>query len=429
MEKLWRYASGSVGPVASAGAQFLLSLLLLRLAPAHEFGTFSFLLVTAQLMQGIWGALFCAPLLIAMTHGTPEDQAGSKPAIFGVSLILAIVFVVPGTLLALFMKLPLTGGLLFALYMSATLIRWVGRTDAFARGEPVRAMMSDVAYAVTLVAAIGVLLVADAVSIPASFGILLLSTVFGLAPLGRAFQIEQLFGWTVSHLGNYRETWRLHASWSLLGVATTEATANSQVYLVTALFGPAAFAPIAATALLVRPCNVAVNALSEFERAQMARAIGVGDVAKARSTIPGFRLILLAVWMVTALAVATLLLTSPGLLFPAEYSLETLATGSTLWLLVVAIRFARAPESSILQAAGAFRSLAFASVFSCAFSVIGVLVLLLLAGPLWSIAGTMFGEMVFAAWTWRQARRLQLSDSRARGGRCDTLHGTKIENV
>jgi O-antigen/teichoic acid export membrane protein len=106
-----------------------------------------------------------------------------------------------------------------------------------------------------------------------------------------------------------------------------------------------------------------------------------------------------------------------------------LATGSILWLLVVAIRFARAPESSMLQAAGAFRSLAFASVFSCAFSVIGVLALLLLAGPLWSIAGTIIGELVFAAWTWRQARRLQLTGEQARIGDRQPLHRAEAENV
>jgi len=411
VDKVWRYAVGSAGPIASAGAQFLLSLLLLKLVPTRDFGSFSFLLVTSQLMQGIWGALFCAPLLIAMTHGGPEDRAKAESAILGVSLIAAFVLLIPITAIGWLMKLPLTAAIMFAVYTSVSLIRWVGRTDAFARGNPVRAMLSDVTYALMLLAGLGFVLATARLSVPASFGILLVAVVVGLAPLGHAFHKAQISGWKWSALPHYRETWRLHASWSLLGVATTEITANSQVYLVTALFGPAAFAPIAATALLIRPCNVAVNALSEFERAQMARNIGSGDVPAARQAITGFRMMLAVVWIGTAMATAALLFIDPRLLFPPDYTLDALITGATLWLLVTAVRFARAPESSLLQAAGQFRPLAFASVLSCAFSLLGVLTLLLLAGPLWSIAGTLLGELVFAAWTWRQARRWRPDES------------------
>lgn len=405
MEQIRRYALASAGPVASAGAQFLLSLLLLRTLGARDFGSFSFLLVTAQLMQGIWGALFCAPLLIAMTHATGEDHDARKAAILGLGLVLALLLAVPLATIGWAMKLPSSVNVTFGLYTAATLVRWVGRTHAYASGKPVRAMVSDVIYALALVAALGIVMGTHQVSMTASFAILLLSILVGFLPLGRDFLHAQFFGWRVSDLRHYAGTWRLHASWSLLGVVTTEVTANSQVYLVTALFGPAAFAPIAATALLIRPCNVAVNALSEYERAQMARSIGAGDVTEARHMIGGFRGMLAFVWAGTGIATAALLLFAPRLLFPAHYPLESLVTGACLWLLVIAVRFARAPESSLLQAGGAFRPLAFASVISCAFSLLGVLILLLAFGPLWSIIGTFIGEVVFAAWTWREARR------------------------
>ncbi|AUW59841.1 hypothetical protein C1T17_18925 [Sphingobium sp. SCG-1] len=406
MEQIRRYALASAGPVASAGAQFLLSLLLLRMLGARDFGSFSFLLVTAQLMQGIWGALFCAPLLIVMTHGTGE-VAARKAAILGLSLVLAVLAAVPLAAIGWVMKLPSGVNFTFSFYTAATLVRWVGRTHAYASGKPVRAMASDMIYALALVASLGIVMGTGQVSMTMSFAILLLAILIGFLPLGRDFLHAQFFGWRLSDLRHYAGTWRQHASWSLLGVVTTEVTANSQVYLVTALFGPAAFAPIAATALLIRPCNVAVNALSEFERAQMARSVGAGDVAAARRMIGGFRGMLAFVWAGTGIATAALLLFAPRLLFPAHYPLESLITGACLWLLVIAVRFARAPESSLLQAGGAFRPLAFASVISCAFSLLGVLILLLAFGPLWSIMGTFIGEVVFAAWTWREARRWQ----------------------
>ena len=47
---------------------------------------------------------------------------------------------------------------------------------------------------------------------------------------------------------------------------TTEATANAHVYIVTLIYGPLGFAPIAATALFIRPVGVAMNTLTDYER-------------------------------------------------------------------------------------------------------------------------------------------------------------------
>jgi hypothetical protein len=60
------------------------------------------------------------------------------------------------------------------------------------------------------------------------------------------------------------------------------------------------------------------------------------------------------------------------------------------------------PESCFLRAGGRFRPLAFASASSSVVSVVGVSVLLVTGGPLWSIVGILLGEAVFAAWVWRQ---------------------------
>jgi Flp pilus assembly protein TadB len=70
---------------------------------------------------------------------------------------------------------------------------------------------------------------------------------------------------------------------------------------------------------------------------------------------------------------------------------------------VAGMRQLRTPESVLLQAAGAFRELASASMISSGISIVAVVVFLLAFGPLWSIAGILIGEAVFAAWTWRQA--------------------------
>jgi len=77
---------------------------------------------------------------------------------------------------------------------------------------------------------------------------------------------------------------------------------------------------------------------------------------------------------------------------------------------ITAVRSFRTPESVLLQAAGQFRALAFASLWSSIASLAATLVLLLLAGPVFSLAGILAGEMVVtlrvraAASTWMESR-------------------------
>jgi O-antigen/teichoic acid export membrane protein len=56
-----------------------------------------------------------------------------------------------------------------------------------------------------------------------------------------------------------------------------------------------------------------------------------------------------------------------------------------------------------LQAAGAFKPLAMASLWSSIGSIATVFVLILLVGPLWSIAGIIAGAAIYWGWTYRFA--------------------------
>jgi hypothetical protein len=403
--KLFRYGQAGVGPVASAGAQFLLALLLLRLLDAHAFGSFSFLLVASQFSWGLWSALFCAPLPILLVQQDADGGDRLVRAMLGTSLIgsffAAAVFLAGS--LALGLDLP--AALLFAAYGGIALLRWFARAHAYATQNPLRTMWSDLAYSVTVLVGGAAVYLSASGSLEFAYGALLVGAVIGLAPFGGRYLQMQFSRPRLADLRNYGMIWRKHSGWSLLGVITTEATANSHAYLVTVLAGPAAFAAIAASALLIRPIGVAMNALNEFERAQMARQIGAGRIDDAIASVRSFRLVLMAAWIVTAGASAILLIQAPRLLFPDAYPLDFLVVAAMLWLAVAGMRLIRAPESALLQAAGAFRPLAFASVWSSGVSLAAVLALLLTVGPLWSILGILLGELLFAAITYIQAHR------------------------
>lgn len=403
MTALLRYAMAAIGPVAAAAAQFLLSLLLLNVLDARLFGIFSFWLVASQLLTSVWSALFCAPLLVLLTRDPPEE--GQVTAILGTSMAMALAAALVFAGMAFAFTLGADVALVSGVAVALAQLRWLGRAHAYAIGRPRRAMASDLSYASIVAAGAVALRLLGLPSLLLAFLMLAVASIVGMIPIGRTFAVRQLRACTPAAIAGYRPIWREYSGWSLVGVVSTEATMNSHAYLVTLLAGPLAFAPIAATSLLIRPITVATNALGDFERARMARDIGRGDVGAAAHSMTLYRAALLLAWAGTAVAAAGLLALAPHLIFPPRYTLPVLAIGAGSWIALALVRVIRAPDSSLLQAAGAFRPLAWASVYSALLSVAAVVVTILLTDPLWTIASMLGGEVVFAYWVWRTAAR------------------------
>src|SRR5271166_4847574 len=145
---VFRYALAAVGPVGTAVAHFILSLLVLKLAPPAAFGAFSFLFVIVQLTWGIWSALFCAPLPVVLAAGDAIERAEAVHTFVASSSLGAAASVIPFFVLAVYVGLDSTLAFVFALYGSLALVRWFGRAFNYANGEPIRTILSDLAYGV-----------------------------------------------------------------------------------------------------------------------------------------------------------------------------------------------------------------------------------------------------------------------------------------
>jgi hypothetical protein len=401
-----RYLTALAGPILSAGAQFLLSLVLLRILDDHAFGRLSILLIVIQLGWGIWTALFCAPMPILLNRANPAAVAAVERALLSANMLCCACGFAVVAATARMLGEDNGTALLFGGYGAVSLLRWFARAHGYAIGQPLRTTASDTIYALVLLAGVGWMAATGLGSMRAAAILLLLGAVAGMPAFGGSYLSAQFLRIRLRHAGGYPAVWREHGRWSLLGVVTTEATANAHSYLVTLLRGPAAFAPIAAAGLMIRPITVAMNALGEFERARLARHLGPEGAGDTGPTIRLFRLVLVAAWIATAIAIVVLLGAAPWLIFPPRYAFGALAIGAALWMLVAFVRLMRMPESTLLQAAGAFRPLAMASLWSSGLSIVAVLALLFLATPLWSIVGVLGGEALFAMLVWREARRL-----------------------
>lgn len=408
LAKAVRYAQVTSGPVATAGAHFALSLVLLhRLAP-DAFGRMSFMLVASQLSGGLWSALFCAPLPVLLAN--PGMLAGSAPddvrqCMLGTNLVAATVALALFLCTGLGIGLDLASAALFAAYGACFLLRWLARAHAYTLGQPLTATASDLAYSTLLMASLALIWQSGTASLAIASAALLASALLSLLPFGGAYLRAQFRPVAARDIAPYARVWRLHSRWSLVGVLTTEATTNAHAYLLALVAGPAAFAPVAASALLIRPIGVVVNAVTEFERPRLAGQIGRGDMQGALGSLCYFRAMLGLAWAGSAVGAAIVLAIAPRLVVPARYDLDFIVAGTALWMAVALVRQWRTADSVLLQAGGEFRALAQVSMASSVVSVVAVSAFLWRAGALWSIAGILCGEIVCAGWTWRQARR------------------------
>ena len=400
-----RYGLAMLGPISTAGSQFLLSLQLLHGLNAVAFGGFSFLMVVSAFCTGLWSALFCAPMPVLLSKGAQEERAAMLRCLLSANLAAALLALLAFLLIGILLGIPPQAAMLFAVYVALMLLRWFARAHAYVAGAQGRVVACDIAYGSLMLCCVALLHATGRASLVPAYCGLLAAAGFSLLPFGANYLKRQFLHVSLRDLAGYGAIWRTHSSWSLIGVVTTEATANAHAYIVTLVAGPAAFAVVAASALLIRPVGVAMNALTDFERPRMARAIADGARGGVLGLVRFFRLALVMVWLATLALSVTLMVFDPRLVFPAHYRVEDIVTGGVLWLVIAGVRLMRTPESTMLQAAGQFRPLAHASIWSCGASVAAVGTILALGGPLWSIAGILLGEIVFALLVGRQARR------------------------
>jgi hypothetical protein len=388
-----RYVMAAAGPVAVAGANFLVSFSMLRLEAPSTFGTFTFLFAAAMFTISLSGALFGAPMQALQT----ADQS-SRPAI--VATVVATATVTASVAFPVFVLLGLVLGLesltsvFYGAFSMLTILRSVGRAWSYVAEQPWRVTTSDVSYAVVT---LGILAVSVSwVHIAperAVYPALAFGMVAAVASLGPGF-ITLLCSPRRAALRRYGVTWRAQSRWSLLSVTATEAVANAHIYLLTALVGATAVAPIAASALLVRPINVIQNALIEYERPQMARFLDTGAIREVDRSIVLFRIVLLMVWAVTIIFSGGIVLFRPDLVFPSSYDLTTVRLAATLWAAVSLMIVIQVPNNVLLQAGGDFRELAQASLWASVVSVPAVLLMIAIAQPVWTIGAILPGWVI-----------------------------------
>jgi O-antigen/teichoic acid export membrane protein len=396
---LARFGLASMSSAAVSVSHLLVQLVSVRRLDVAEIGTLAFLLVIIQFGYSLSNALVSTPYTIAVNQHAEEDTG----FFFRINLLLALSQALLCAAVAWAMAGPAAAAA-FGVAGLFSLIRWFGRANAYAQHTPRGAALSDILYAVIVVAGVGVTLTLGARL--ELFGVVLaLAGMLAILPFGLRYVADHRPAALGQAFAAYRPVWKRQSAWTLVGVISTEATSNSHSYIVTLLAGPAAFAPIAVGMLFFRPVNVCVTALTQLERPRMARAMARGDHAAARGSARTFLAALVVIWAATAALAVLIMWAFPHILIKPTLSLSTVVIAVALCALLSLVQCLQTPISVLTQSRGAFRPLAATSVRSCIVSVLAVTLLALGAPAVYTIAGVVFAQLVMMVGIYRLDRQ------------------------
>jgi O-antigen/teichoic acid export membrane protein len=398
---LARFGLASMSSAAVSVSHLLVQLVSVRRLEASEIGTLAFLLVIIQFGYGLSNALVSTPYAIAVNQREDgaEGADGGFDFFFPMNLLLALSQGLLCAAIGWVMAGPWAAAA-FGLAGVFSLLRWFGRAISYAHHKPGGAAVSDLVYAVLVVAGVGATLAVGA-RLELFGAVIAGAGLLALIPFGAGF----LFRHRPTRLGrafaDYRPVWKRQSAWTLIGVITTEATSNAHSYIVTLFAGPAAFAPIAVGMLFFRPVNVCITALTQLERPRMARAVGRGDERSARGSVRAFMAALVVIWVATVVMAGLILWFVPHVIIKPTLSVETVMIAVGLCAALSLVQCLQAPMSVLTQARGAFRPLAATSVRSCVVGVAAVVAITFLAPSVYTIAGVVLAQLVMMLGIWR----------------------------
>jgi len=358
----------------------------------EAYGLFAFLLITQALANGISNAVLGAPLLIVLSE---EEYARDRKvsSFMQANLLLCVIFSVVQGLVAWLYTSSTESFVVYAISGFLVTLRWFGRSYCNNNQQHAQVVKSDATFSLlTLIGTIG-LFYFNKSGLNAFGALIAICSAVAIPQLGKEYLKLQIFGAARSNSKAFIEGYRKQGKYALVGVLSTEATLNAHSYLITTLLGPAAFAPIAAAALLFRPISLVLSSLSQVERPRLRRLIANRQADIAKSSLTRFTFINIGFWLGNVVA-AALVIT----FFIEEYwkDAETqmvLVNAVFIYTFINLAKSFRNPLSVYLQSNDEFKSLGLVTVSSALLTVPLVYFLIIQKGVTYSLLGILIGEL------------------------------------
>jgi O-antigen/teichoic acid export membrane protein len=398
-----------------SGFHFLLSLFLIRTLSTHDFGVFAITFVVGGVSLSYGNALISIPAAVHIGRLTQRRAIDHEDVQFGtVALVISLL---TGAVTIFGMQLAL-GRAADSLSAGALIGLWTlrnhVRTMLFARRLQTAGLLSDFSYSVSAAILVAVLLwlrpstspVCDVVSGLAVANAIAICIAF------RSAHIRPRVAFRRSVLDRYREI-RRDIGWSVVNATTWNVQSQSLTFLVAAFAGPAAYAPVAAGAILFTPLRPAVWALVNVFRAEFAAGFAERRFGRLRYTLFTLcGLVALACFMAGGLVWLGWPYFSTHL-FDSKFDDAGMPLIVGLSFLSVLIYLTYNVAVILIQAAGEFRQVALATAFGSVVSLLSVSALLATTSVAWSLAGVVAGEAVCGGYLFLSAMRILARETRS----------------
>jgi O-antigen/teichoic acid export membrane protein len=379
----------------------------MRELSAHDYGTFALCVVLATLAYAVNGPLASGPLMVfaISRQGRPSRKAVEALLSTVNIAILGAVFLAAIPVVAVLSGENSGISLIAAAFIAASAARMYTRTFAYARRRPNVALIGDLS---SIFAAAALLIGATVFNVGLTLPLALTGVASGnVVAMGIEIRMMGL-GIRLPHrrasLRHYLPIWR-QVRWSLLGAGTTFLQSQSHSVFVSLMYGPAAFAPLAAGQVVFAPTRTFMLACLNIVIPDVVTAVQRNENGNVLRIFKYSTLIFTT--MVLSLGTAVAIFWTPifDALYANKYADQPMGLIVAMWCgIFVCGAFCFAP-SGILQALREYRALAYGTVYGSLISSASVLVLLSVVGPEWSLLGVLMGHVFNAQYIVSRALR------------------------
>jgi O-antigen/teichoic acid export membrane protein len=392
------------GEVLQSLFHFGVNFAVMRSLSAAGYGVFAMIFLVGGIgltfvrsVAGVPAAIF-----IPKTHSLRAARAFAVTFGTGALLFVTLLGICVALVLAAWSPIvAIEAGIFVAVWGLRSFVR----NMLFARRKAAIAGWSDLAFtAFGTAALLFALHRGGSGMLQASFLLLIFANTIGIVVafwlLGEPVRLDL----SAHFLRRYRRIWRSLA-WSLAAAAMANVRGQGQTLIVGLLAGPAAYAPMAAMMVLFGPLRLSAQALFNLIQPEIAASFASGQSWRIRRVAAVATLALAAGCATYGLM---MLLARPLIethLFAGRFADAPLALISFITWGVVTASLLYMPAIVILEALGAFRTQAFASLLSALVGLPLVAVLIWRFSPSASLIGLLVSELIIVATCWLDVAR------------------------
>lgn len=389
-----RFVLGLAGEGVQSAFHLLVNLVLMRSLTAYGYGLFALVFMAGSLAVTYSNAMVAIPAAVYLPRLRSPGAARFQEVVFGAVATALSAGAGALTLAGLWLW---SGSAAFGVSAGCFVASWTLRNSVraglFARREPGLAAGADLVFAGTGTACLAAAWRLDGLSLVSCFAILAVANACGalVGLYGPRRPVRLSFRRGVRR--RYARLWP-QISWSLAGMTTINVQAQFQTVLVALIAGPAAYAPIAAALVLLAPLRLGGSALVLLMQPEFARHLAAGRRGEVR------RLLLAgtAATVFACLAYGAVLCLGwdpiDARIFAPAFADQQMGLVTALAWMTALLYIASMLPKAVLEAAGAFRAVAAATLASALAGIVAVAALLAWSGPAWSLAGVVLAESI-----------------------------------